>query len=159
MRKLVSIPSGVVVSDTTVMIGNLNDIETYEGGIFNGRINKCTISFENGIKAGMSTSKFVYFDGSLTMKGTELYTDTYNSVTSTTRIIYNNTFKKGWNEMVVKIDSYTETSTTITTVETYSNTVTPDMQWRYIPYNNYSLTISAKTRGLNGIERAGFLFQ
>ena len=51
--------------------------------------------------------------------------------------------KKGWNE-ITWVESYSKTSTTCTTVETNSNTVTSDMQWRYISISAPTFTILAK---------------
>jgi len=159
LRKIGTGPNGVVVSDTTAIIGNMDEFEAYKGGIYTGNINKYNFSIGDSTKAGMSKSQFMYSDRTFTIKGTEIHADTYNGITSNLKFNYGITFKKGWNEIVLRVDSYSKTSTTKTTVETYSNTVTPDMQWRYIPISTPISTIRAKTREVHGIARSGFLFR
>ncbi len=155
LRKLGSLASGVVVSDTTALVGNLYGLEAYKGGIYTGSVYKINYSLGvDSTKAGMSVSQFMYSDRAFTIKGTEIHADTYENLKTN----YSITFKKGWNEIVRRVDSYSKTPTTSTTVETYSNTVTSDLQWRYYPNNNAS-TVRAKTQGVSCLARKGFLFQ
>jgi hypothetical protein len=157
LRKIGTGPSGVIVSDTTAMVGNMNELEAYKSGIYYGNINKSNFSISDIPIAGESTSQFMYSDRTFTIKGTEIDADTTYTYKSNLKINYSITFKKGWNEIVLEIDSYSNTTTTTTTVETYSNNITSDLQWRYYPNNNAS-SVRAKTQGVHSIARPTFLF-
>lgn len=159
LSRIGTAPSGVVVSDTTAIIGNMDEFEAYKGGIYTGNINKTNFNISDSTKAGESASQFIYSDRTFTIKGTEIHVDTYSNFKSNLKVNYSITFKKGWNETVLKVDSYSNTTIATTTVETYSNTVTSDLQWKYSPFNTYNFTIRAKTRGILGVARQRFLFQ
>ena len=160
LRKIGSAPSGVIVSDTTAMVVSVYDLEAYKGGINTGYIyksNSITSSLSSTVKAGVSSSMLMYSDRTFTIKGQEVHSSTYNGITSNQKANYSVTLKKGWNELVAKIDSYSKTSTTETTVETLSNEVTTDLQWRYSPSSAYY--VRAKTRGVQNVTGQGFLFR
>jgi len=158
LSKIGTVPDGVVVSDTTAMVGYVSGFDAYNSGIETGTINKGNYSLIDSTKVVISESEFMYSDRSFTIIGTEIYTNTYNGMTSDFRSNYIIKFKKGWNE-ITWVESFSKTSTTCTTIETNSNTVTSDMQWRYIPQSAPIYTIRAKTRGVHGISRPGFLFR
>jgi hypothetical protein len=99
----------------------------------------------------------MYSDRTFTIKGTENVDNVYYGITSNRTLNYSITFKKGWNEIVLRVDSYSLTSTTYTEVDTYSNTVTSDLQWRFSRSNSSS--IRAKARGIQSAVRTGFLMQ
>lgn len=158
LSKIGTFPNGVVISDTTAMIGAVFVIDAYSG-TYNGTVYKANCSLFDSIKAGNSGSDFIYSDKAFTTKGTGIYADTIDGVTSNLKLNYNVTFKKGWNEYVWRVDSYSHTSTTETEVETYSNTVSSDLQWRCNTFSIALLTIHDKTRGALGVARPGFLFR
>jgi len=149
LNKIETYPNGVHVSDTMAMIGYLDIIGAFKSGMYIGYIYKANFNLNDNQKAGESESQFVYSDRIFSIKGTDMHAGIYNS-----KVNYNITFKKGWNEIVWRLVSF---STTLTDVETYSNTVTSDLQWRYYPSNSSS--IRAKARGVHGIARPGFLFR
>jgi len=157
LRKIVAFPSGVVVSDTTAMIGSMFVFEAF-GGTYTGTLYKANYSLDDSTKAGNSESEFIYSDRAFTKKGTGIYAYTIYGVTSNFKLNYNLTFKKGWNEIVRRVDSYSHTSTTSTTEETYSNTITSDLQWRCITFTIAVFTIHAKTRGVHSVVKHGLLF-
>lgn len=150
LNEIGSYPSGVVVSDTTAMIGYLHVLGAFKSGIYTGFVYKANYNLNDSIKAGESESQFMYSDRIFTIKGTDKHVSTYNS-----KVNYNITIKKGWNEIVWRVVSV---SNVATEVETVSNTVTSDLQWRYYPNNNAS-SVRAKTRGIHSIARPRFLFQ
>ena len=157
LSKMGTSPSGVVVSDTTAMVGSMAGFDAYKGGIKTGFINKRSYKLIDTTKVVISESQLMYSDRFFTIKGTEIYKYIYNGITSNDTSNYNITFKKGWNE-ITYVEFYSKTSTTVTIIETNSNTVTSDMQWKYVPYNNAS-SVRVKTRALHGIARQGFLFR
>jgi len=158
LHKIGTGPNGVVVSDITAMVGNVFKLEANKGGIRTGTIKKSNFSIRNSMIAGGSESQFMYSDRAFTIKGTEILVDTSNDYTYNFKINYNIIFKKGWNEIVLNVDSNSDNTSSKTAVETYSNAVTSDMQWRYYPYNNAS-SVRVKTRGVHAISRPGFLFR
>ncbi len=161
LSKIGAIPNGVIVSDTAAMTGYVHyfNIYAHKGGIYTGKIYKSNEPSYTNFKAGWSVSSFKYSDRPFTVKGTEVqYNTQRDGYIEIIKINYNLTFKKGWNELVLKTDSYSETATTSTTVETYSNIVISDLQWRYYPNNN-ALTVRAKTQGVRCLARKGFLFK
>ena len=150
-------PRGVVVSDTTAMVGYVDGFDAYKGGIIIGSINKRNYNLIDSTKVVISDSQLMYSDRTFTIKGTEIYKNIYDGITSNDTSNYNITFKKGWNE-ITWVENYSKTPTTITIIETNSNTVTSDMQWKYIP-NSAISTINTKTRKIHSLARKGFLFQ
>jgi len=158
LSKMGTYPSGVVVSDTTAMIGYVSGFDTYKDGKITGIINKVNYRLIDTTKAVISESQLMYSDRPFTVIGTEIYKYSSNGIISNDTSNYNITVKKGWNE-ITWVESYSSTPTTVTTIETNSNTVTPDMQWRYIPISAPISTIRAKTREVHGIARSGFLFR
>ena len=158
LSQIGTVTSGVVVSDTTAMVGYVSGFDTYKNGIKTGIIKKGNYSLINATKVEICSSQFMYSDRAFTIIGTEIYKNTYNGITSNDTSNYNITVKKGWNE-ITWVESYSKTLTVVTIIETNSNTVTSDMQWRYIPKSAPISTIRAKTREVHGIARPGFLFR
>jgi len=159
LYKIGTFPIGVVVSDTTAMTESVSVFDVDKGGVYIGYIGKSNYGINDIVKIGRSTSIFLYSDRGFTIKGTYIQTNTSSTgIIQTLKMNYNIIFKKGWNEVVLKLDSYSTTSTTSTAVETYSNTVTSDLQWRYYPYYN-PYAVRAKACGLHGVARQGFLFR
>ena len=147
---------GLIISDTTAIVADVFDFKPYKGGVYAGYVSKDNSSINGSAKVDQSTSLFMYSDRTFTIKGTEIHVNTNNGFTYKININYSVTFKKGWNEFVCKT-SYSTTSTTTTVVETYSNTITSDLQWRYVPSPAFS--VPAKTRGVQDVVRQGFLFR
>ena len=158
LSKMGTSPSGVVVSDTTAMVGYVAGFDAYKGGIKTGQINKGNYNLIDSTKVVISDSQLMYSDMTFTIKGTEIYKYIYNGITSNDTSNYNITFKKGWNE-ITYVESYSKTPTTVTIIETNSNTVTSDMQWKYIPNSAPISFINAKTRGVHSLSKHGFLFK
>jgi len=159
LRKIGTPPSGVVVSDTTAMVTSVYNIQAFKSGIFTGHVyksNSITSSLSSNVKAGVSSSLLMYSDRAFTINGQEVHTSTNNGITSNSKLNYSITFKKGWNEIMLKVDTYSTTSTTSTVVETYSNTITADLQWRYFPSN--ASYVRAKAKGVQDEVKQGFLF-
>jgi len=95
LRKLGNVPSGVVVSDTTSMVVNVDEVEAYKDGISTGNISKSNLSNGDSIKTGESKSLFMYSDRAFSIKGTEIEVDTNNGVTSNVKVNYSTSYKKG----------------------------------------------------------------
>jgi len=157
LRKIGSAPSGVVISDTTAMVFSVDQFKVFKGIMYQGNIYKSNYNVDDSINAGESTSEFTYSNRLFTIKGQQVQTYTYNGLTYNLKANYNVTFKKGWNEVVLKIDFYSKTTTTTTLVETLSNFITSDLQWRYYPHN--ASYVRAKTQGVQDVVRQGFLFR
>jgi len=149
LSQIGTVTSGVVVSDTTAMVGYVSGFDAYKGGIKIGTINKGNYRLIDTTKVEICSSQFMYSDRAFTIIGTEIYKNTYNGITSNDTSNYNITVKKGWNE-ITWVGFYSGTPTTATIVETNSNTVTSEMQWRYIPESAPISTIRTKTRGVPG---------
>jgi hypothetical protein len=122
--------SGVTVSDTTAMGGSTN-IYSCLNSTLNGDLLKSNFDPNESIKAGMAYSEFFYTDRSFTMKGTNVYLYTTSNQTMSYTTAYDVTFKRGWNEVVCKIISYSTTMVSETKSETYTNNITPDLQWHF----------------------------
>ena len=150
-------PSGVVASDTTAMVTTVYGLNNrLYGPVY---VYKANYNLYDTIRAGQSGSLFMYSDRAFTIKGTEIRDKRFSTgFIETIKTNYNITFKKGWNEFVLKIDSYSITSTTSTTVESYSNIVTSDLQWKCFIYG-LSYYVRSKTRGVQDVVRQGFLFR
>lgn len=146
LSKIGYVHSGVIISDITAMIGSIYEVQVFKSMMYKGKIYKSNYNAYDSIKSGQSIIQFLYSDRNFTIKGTETNTDSNNSN-------WNLTFKKGWNEIVMKIDLY---STTSTIVETFSSTITSDLQWNYFPSYNYY--VQSKTRGVQAV-KLGFLFR
>jgi len=157
LRKLGNGPSGVVVSDTTAIVGNVSEFEAFKSGTYIGYISKTNISIGDSTKLGESDSQFMYSDRTFTIKGTEISDTIYSGISYNSKYNYNITFKKGWNEIVFRVDSYSHTSTGYTEVDTFSNAVTADLQWRFFLSNPSS--VRAKARGIKRTTRTGFLMR
>jgi len=142
LRQMGSI-RGVTVSDTTALIGNAL-FSSYSPNSKSYELLKCNFTTDSITQAGMAYSIFIYADRALTIKGTAINTIKYGAYTKTETIVYNLKLKKGWNEFVEKVDSYVATDTTITIKMTYSNAITSDLQWRYLP--NYKKEESPAAR-------------
>jgi hypothetical protein len=65
------------------------------------------------------------------MKGTNVYLYTTSNQTMSYTTSYNVTFKRGWNEVVCKIISYSSTLESETMSEAYTNNITSDLQWHF----------------------------
>lgn len=128
--------SGVAVSDTTAMTGTLS-VGCFKNGILYSDLSKSSCSVDSLIIPGMSESLFVYSDRDFTVKGshTDIYTQGDFSITGIRT--YQVTFKKGWNELVSKTNSYSITTNNITEAVTLSNAITSDLKWRYSNIGNY----------------------
>ena len=147
---------GVTISDTTALVGNAI-FYCYKAGIGTGELGKLNFNSKiDSIKSGMASCLFIYANKPFTMKGTR--TDSFSSgvYSENATYIYDITFKKGWNEIVIKIDAYSSTSSTSFTEKMiYSNTITSDLQWRYFP--NSSSNVRSNAKGLSGL-KSGKLF-
>lgn len=136
--------SGVTLSDINAMTGSVS-INTYLNNNFNGSIRKCNFDSLYINKAGMSYSMFVYSDRDFTMKGTHIETGIRVDRTEKFTANYQVALKKGWNELVTKVDLYTLTSNSLIQTQTVTNIITPDLQWHFVKYDN-----SAVHEELNG---------
>ena len=128
-------PAGVTCSDTSAMTGRIY-LYTYDQYQRRGSIIKSNFNQEidYNMRSGKSESSFVYSDRTFTENGS--HTDTYisgpNKVKITTITNYSNVKRnKGWTELVETIDSYVQTSESITAVITISNVISSDLKWRY----------------------------
>jgi hypothetical protein len=135
----------------------MSGFDAYKGGIKTGQINKGNYNLIDSTKVVISDSQLMYSDRTFTIKGTEIYKYIYNGITSNDTSNYNITFKKGWNE-ITYVESYSKTQTTVTIIETNSNTVTSDMQWKYIPNSAPISFINNKTLGVHNIEKRDSYF-
>jgi len=138
--------NGLLVSDTAAMTGSVY-LCTYRGGMFSGLLNKSNLPMDSLNKAGISYSMFTYSDRYFTIKGTRTTTDLFNDSQLITTAKYDVIIKKGWNELVVKINSSSSTSCTTTISETVSNIITSDLQWRYSVVGVEN--VRRKTTGVN----------
>ena len=66
---------------------------------------------------------YVYSDRDFTITGTQTITETDLNILFTTRFIYNLYFKKGWNELCLKVDNITTTDTAYTIEESLTNDI------------------------------------
>lgn len=128
--------SGVMISDTTALGGSAT-ITSYLNSYENGEVIKCNYANDSINKPGMAYSSFVYTDRAFTMKGTHEETYMEGDISETSSTVYNVTFKKGWNEVVTKITSYSSTSNNLTSSVSMTNVITSDLQW-YFFKSDYS---------------------
>lgn len=158
LYKISTRSNGLVVSDTSAMIRTIGVFLTYKSRKFSGNINKINFYDSDSVNAGKSFSKIIYSDRTFTIKGTIIHSDIYSSYDSNQKTNYNVIFKKGWNEIVLKIDSFSATSKNLTVVQSLSNNITTDLQWRYVPYNGY-FSNHSKTHRIQDVVRNGFILQ
>lgn len=158
LDQITAFPSGIVVSDTKAMYSTPFICSTYKGRVYKGDIFKTNYLVTESTKAGNTASQFIYSDRDFSIIGTNVISEIDNRITFYHKLNYNVLFKKGWNEIVYKIDTYSKTSNTLTVVETYSNNITSDLQWRYLSFYGSS-SIQAKTYGVQNSVRQGLLFQ
>jgi len=132
----INLLSGVTVSDTTAMGASVN-INAYLKNIDVGGLKKCNYITTDSIKAGMSYSMFFYVDKTFSVKGTHVEINGFNTRKLT--VVYDVTFKKGWNELVYKITSYSSTGLNETTSAIYTNIITSDLQWHFFTSDKQSI--------------------
>jgi len=120
--------SGLTVSDSTAMTGTIY-VYVYRNKRLTGVLKKSNYDTDTISKAGMSYSSFVYSDRAFTVKGTHLFTNKSDNMTYTNNDTYQITLKKGWNELVYRINNYTITTNSISSSTTLSNTIPSDLQW------------------------------
>jgi hypothetical protein len=138
---------GVSVSDTTSLIGHIK-FSSYKPLTKQFELKKCNYTTDSIRTAGMSFSEFIYADRAFTQKGIQIVSYQYGVYTKNETYVFNLKFKKGWNEMVEKVDSYSLTGTNITEKISFSNKVSSDLQWRYLP--NY-LNVNSNVKGLSDL--------
>ena len=155
LRKIGS-KKGIIISDTTALIGNLEELYTYKNGSRTGVIRKCNFTTDSVNSAGMSNSAFIYADRAITVKGTELYSYTFGDYSENSTLNYNITLKKGWNELVVKIDAFSQTTTSVTSTNSATNIITSDLQWRYFEVSN-DYDVKQKAKRQSGLKSLGLL--
>jgi len=153
LRRFGSI-KGVNVSDTTTLIGN-TIFCSYKKDTKSVELLKCNFTTDSIKTAGMSFSDFIYVNKAFTVKGTQIETINYGIYSKNETYVYNLKFKKGWNEIVEKVNFYSSTGSIITEKVSFSNTITLDLQWKYLP--NY-LIVNNKVKGINGI-KSGKLYR
>ena len=148
---------GLSVSDTTALIGDL-DLRVFKSGRNTGYLQRCNFMSDSVEYAGMVNSMFMYSDRPFTVKGTQRseYSDYGKEYISTYE--YNLTFKKGWNELVSRIDSYTQSSDTIVLKMLGTNNIPSDIKWVFFDESSY-YTVKASTKTKMSIKPKGFLFQ
>ncbi|HEY5507503.1 MAG TPA: hypothetical protein VIK29_02445 [Paludibacter sp.] len=129
---------GVIVSDTSALTGSSSGFSTYKNSEGTGFLEKCNFtSYDSTNTSGASCSDFVYADKEITIKGKNVYfgNGVFEGTTRSITRVFNLTLKKGWNEVVIKTDLYSETSDNLTINRSYTNVITTDLQWRYFPYS------------------------
>ena len=122
--------SGVAVSDSMAMIGNVYEIQTHKAGCITSIVQKSNYSADS-LGAGMFHSIFIYSDRAFTIVGTHTYSpNTSEGITHNSKENWKVTIKKGWTEIIDSIDSYSKTSNTETISHTYSSTIPSDLKWK-----------------------------
>jgi len=121
--------SGVQVSDTMAMTGSFY-INSFKGINATGELKKCNFATDTLNKPGMSYALFVYSDRAFTMNGMRNQTSTWGNKTYSYDNNYDLAINKGWNELIVKLISYNETTTSLRSSVILTNTITADLQWR-----------------------------
>lgn len=131
---------GVFVSDTTAMTGTVS-IYSYLNNNSNGVLLKCNYTTDSFNIVGMAYSFFIYSDKNLTIKGTLVNKYAWDSGTKTSSFtyIYNVNIKKGWNELVIKLNSFTSSQYSLTRSESITNTITSDLQWHLLNLDYYDI--------------------
>ncbi|MFM2290861.1 MAG: hypothetical protein RIS29_674 [Bacteroidota bacterium] len=119
---------GITVSDSTALIGNVY-ICTFKYGKNSGELKRCNFISDSTFYVGMAYSSFIYCDRSITVKGTEI-TDKSNSIyTHKESLNYNFRLVKGWNELIIKVESYTNSSKSYVVVYSMTNTIPSNLKW------------------------------
>ena len=121
--------SGVLVSDSTAMTGSFY-MNSFKGQSVTGELKKCNFATDTLNKPGMSYALFVYSDRAFTMNGMRNQTSTWGNKTYSYDNNYDVAINKGWNELIVKLISYNETTTSLRSSVILTNTITADLQWR-----------------------------
>jgi len=132
-----TVPQGVELSDTTASIGS-NRFEVYKDADELSELIKCNYTNPNEESVGMAYSSFIYSDKPFTIKGAE----TNDSSNEVYIYNYNCILKKGWNEIVSKITTYTKTTTGYIETTSVTTDLSSDLKWRY--FNTGSSTIRSK---------------
>lgn len=130
---------GVVESDTSALIGGSSEFCAYKKSLAIGFLVKCNYMHYDSINSsGASCSYFIYANKEITIKGKNVYfgNGVLEGTTENITMLFDLTLKKGWNEVVVKTDLFSETVDCLTVSRSYTNLITPDLQWRYFPYSN-----------------------
>jgi len=128
---------GVTISDTTALGNSITNIYLYKGRNQVGQLIKCNYTSVSLRKLGMTYSRFTYVDRVTTIKGAHTQLGRYGiyGYVDTLKYVYNVTLKKGWNEMVYKIEKMENTKMGVTTTRSVTNDIPSDLQLRYFPNN------------------------
>jgi hypothetical protein len=141
LTKIGKMPAGMVCSDTTAMYGDVY-LSAFKKGVLMAYVFKSNYNTSTP-KAGNVQTLYKYTDRAVTFNGvgTEVTNDTVYTdqgaidhiIKKTSTYNYSNVkFNKGWNELVLKINSYATTTSTEVGSYTFSNTIPTDLKWKCI---------------------------
>lgn len=130
--------SGLEVSDTNAMMAWTATLYAYKNEIETGELTKCNYtSLDDQYNEGMAYSLYWYSDREISIKGPIEYQDsTFSSTTN-----YDINLKRGWNELVMKNDLYSATTSDTTMAASLTNIIQADLKWHYFKYES---TVSLK---------------
>jgi len=124
-------PQGVELSDETASIGS-SQLAVYKDVDELSELIKCNYTNPNNENVGMAYSSFIYSDKPLTIKGVE----TNGSSDDIYIYNYNCVLKKGWNEIISKITTYTKTTNGYIETSSVTTEMPSDLNWRYFTYGS-----------------------
>lgn len=137
LERIGSVP-GLTISDTTALTAMQEGIYTNIHGFVTGEIMKCNYTTNTETNVGAAFSEFIYMDRPITIKGSENLTLKNDMFTINETLNYNVILKKGWNEIVTKIDASALNFAGGTITMSATNTRTDDLQWKFFQTASYS---------------------